>query len=442
MAALNYNKWDKLDLHDDEDVSDCHPNIDGKLWLRLKREKKEKEWYEEDVRTGELVEQQAGREAKLAELKAKLAAGCDGADAVQAEVADITKWYETGKDTLAKLAEKKKWRSTEVSQLAEEGTSVESEVVARQVDVHKLPLEERLTKAAEGKEAGTAAFKAKDWAAARDAYHTGLEYVVKIDYFQEGGSVGGKEVTRDSLEAAKALKLSLGLNAAAACLKCEDWGLAVGYATRALEVEPESAKALYRRGQGLIGTRDFDKAKKDLFRAAKIAPKDKSIRKAYEDAKAKVAEAARPPTEEEEGDNYMAAIEKNEAVYQEFAAMRSDDESQEFIANHPELLNTHATGWMLLKCLELEMAGKSKEMKQVWGAFVKPGDVGGVGYVSSTARPSALLVVLLAGCAAERNARVHHPVVRGAQDGGRCAGGGAAILSVAQIREPEGAGGL
>jgi hypothetical protein len=25
----DYNKWDKLDLDDDEDVSDCHPNIDG-----------------------------------------------------------------------------------------------------------------------------------------------------------------------------------------------------------------------------------------------------------------------------------------------------------------------------------------------------------------------------------------------------------------------------
>ena len=34
MSATNYNKWDKLDLDDDEDVSDCHPNIDGKLWLR------------------------------------------------------------------------------------------------------------------------------------------------------------------------------------------------------------------------------------------------------------------------------------------------------------------------------------------------------------------------------------------------------------------------
>jgi len=351
-TRTNYDKWDKLDLHDDEDVSDCHPNIDGKLWLRLKREKKEKEWHEEDMRVQELKQQQAEREAKLADLKAKI----DGGDtSVQGEYDDVSKWYENANAQLEKFAEKFKWRSTEVSQLAEEGETEESKIVARQTEIHKLPLEERLVKAAEGKAAGTVGFKAGDWVVAMEQYGAGLEYVVKIDHFLEHAK----------LEEAKALKLSLALNCAAASLKIEQWGKAVGYANRALEVEPESVKALFRRGQGLMGTRDWDKAKKDLFRAAKLAPKDKQIRKAYEAAKAAVEKAALPPTEEEETDSYMEAVEKYEAVYMEFAGLRDDDQSQEFIGNHPELLTSHATGWMLLRCLELEMAGKSKEMRCV-----------------------------------------------------------------------------
>lgn len=145
----------------------------------------------------------------------------------------------------------------------------------------------------------------------------------------------------------------------------KQWGKAVQFSNRALEVEPESVKALFRRGQGYLGTRDPELAKKDLFRAAKLAPKDKQIRKAYEEAKAAVEKASRPPTEEEETDNYMEAVEKYEGVYTEFSQLQSDDESQEFISNHPELLTTHATGWMLLKGLELEMAGKTNEMKRV-----------------------------------------------------------------------------
>jgi tetratricopeptide (TPR) repeat protein len=349
----NYDKWDKLDLHDDEDVSDCHPNIDGKLWLRLKREKKEKEWYEEDQRAAECQQQQAEREPKLAELQKKLDSGDETA---RSEFEDVSKWYEAGKETLVKYEEKKQWRSTEVSELAEESVTVESKKVARQEEVAKMPIEERLVKANEGKEAGTALFKQQKFEDARDAYHAGFELVVKIDYFLDHP---------ESLEQAKQLKLSLSSNLAAVCLKINKYGQAAAYANRALEVDPENPKVLYRRGQAHLGSRDYDKAKADLLRAAKLAPKDKAIRKAYEEAKQKVLDAAKPPTEEEEGDAYMNAIEKNEEAYKQFAALRRDDASQEFIGDHPELLTQHATGWMLLKCLELEMEGKHAEMCKV-----------------------------------------------------------------------------
>jgi len=45
-TTTNYNKWDNLDLSDDE--KDFHPNIDNNLMIRLKREKREKMRAEED----------------------------------------------------------------------------------------------------------------------------------------------------------------------------------------------------------------------------------------------------------------------------------------------------------------------------------------------------------------------------------------------------------
>ena len=61
----------------------------------------------------------------------------------------------------------------------------------------------------------------------------------------------------------------------------------------------------------------------------------------------------------------MYAAQKHDAVYRHFAYLRDDDKSEEYINDHPELLNEHATGWMLLHCLELEMEGKSREMHKV-----------------------------------------------------------------------------
>lgn len=39
--------------------------------------------------------------------------------------------------------------------------------------------------------------------------------------------------------------------------------------------------------------------------------------------------------------------------------------SEEFIRGNTELLHEHATGWLLLRCIDLEMEGKSSDMKRV-----------------------------------------------------------------------------
>ena len=109
----------------------------------------------------------------------------------------------------------------------------------------------------------------------------------------------------------------------------------------------------------------MEDAKTDLLRCCKLAPKDKAMRKKLKEAKDALAKSLVPKTEDQKADDYMDNAEKHEVAYKHFAYLRDDDKSEEYINEHPELLNEHATGWMLLHCLELEMAGDSKEMHKV-----------------------------------------------------------------------------
>jgi hypothetical protein len=96
---------------------------------------------------------------------------------------------------------------------------------------------------------------------------------------------------------------------------------------------------------------------------------DKAINKAAKKAKELAIKAAQPLTEDEKADAYIESAKQNEDVYHTFAYIRDDDKSEEYINSHPELLSEHATGWMLLHCLELEMAGNNREMRKVSGAL-------------------------------------------------------------------------
>ena len=93
-TATNYDKWDMLDLSDDEDVSDCHPNIDGKLWLRLKKEKQHRKWEEEDAEMYKLDREQEARKKKMDDVTAEIgrrqeAGFGDAVGALQAQIATI-----------------------------------------------------------------------------------------------------------------------------------------------------------------------------------------------------------------------------------------------------------------------------------------------------------------------------------------------------------------
>jgi len=61
MAPINYNKWDNIELSDDED--NFHPNIDNNLMIRLQREKRQQREAEEAEKKNRL-EKEGTIEAK------------------------------------------------------------------------------------------------------------------------------------------------------------------------------------------------------------------------------------------------------------------------------------------------------------------------------------------------------------------------------------------
>jgi peptidyl-prolyl isomerase D len=68
------------------------------------------------------------------------------------------------------------------------------------------------------------------------------------------------------------------ISGSAACLlRLKKYDSALEVLNEALDIGPDNAKALYRRGQAFHGRREYDKSLADLQRAQSLAPNDKSI---------------------------------------------------------------------------------------------------------------------------------------------------------------------
>jgi len=138
---------------------------------------------------------------------------------------------------------------------------------------------EKLAHAQEARTVGTASFKEQDFYAALEKFADGVDHLVAMD----GG--GAKEPE------AHAALLSCLLNAAQCELKMSNWSGAADRCSKALALEPENVKALFRRGVAYTELQRFADAKADLVCACKLEPKSREIREQYERTKAAHAEA-------------------------------------------------------------------------------------------------------------------------------------------------------
>ena len=62
--------------------------------------------------------------------------------------------------------------------------------------------------------------------------------------------------------------------------KMEDWKMTKENCNKALEIDKDNVKAMFRRATALEKTKQYEDALKDLDAAAKVAPEDKNVVKA------------------------------------------------------------------------------------------------------------------------------------------------------------------
>eukprot|EP01052_Picozoa_sp_SAG31_P018167 SAG31_NODE_1274_length_9050_cov_10.910178_8_plen_293_part_00 len=136
----------------------------------------------------------------------------------------------------------------------------------------------RLESAAELKANGTTALQDGDPEAACAKYMAALEQLDLIPPGCPSESEQFRLLWAECIRQRAMLQLQCHLNAALGWLKLKEWGRAIDAAGAALLLDPQSAKAFFRRGLARKGQRHFEEAQKDLRQAAKLAPKDKAIR--------------------------------------------------------------------------------------------------------------------------------------------------------------------
>jgi len=125
-----------------------------------------------------------------------------------------------------------------------------------------VPVDECLSKAASFKAEGNEHFKAQRNAEAHQSYSLGVKC---LSHHKEHSE-------------AAALLLSLHLNLAAACLRCELWPEAQTNASKVLAIEADNSKALFRRGVARARLSLLDDAKADLTAACRVDPKNREAR--------------------------------------------------------------------------------------------------------------------------------------------------------------------
>jgi tetratricopeptide (TPR) repeat protein len=130
-----------------------------------------------------------------------------------------------------------------------------------------------LLKAASLKELGNAHFGKKELDDAARCYRKGTVNLKKLNKNNQGDVQ------------VKALLVSMQTNLSMVLYKQDKYRMSCDVAGKALEVDPDNVKALYRRAVAYRKTGDYDGAIADLRHAAKLDPKNAAVRKDFVAAK-------------------------------------------------------------------------------------------------------------------------------------------------------------
>jgi len=122
--SAKYNKWDNIELSDDE--SDCHPNIDKDSWFRMKHRSRVEREETEDAEKTKLAAQNKGDSERLAEVKERLAEEEEEEDkeALEEEIKDLEASIAKRQKRLDEMEANKKWNVDNMCHVVEERTIV------------------------------------------------------------------------------------------------------------------------------------------------------------------------------------------------------------------------------------------------------------------------------------------------------------------------------
>jgi tetratricopeptide (TPR) repeat protein len=201
---------------------------------------------------------------------------CDAAD-----LAGLNAKFEEVRDKVAVVTEAfvakvEGDKKAQEAQLEKESAAAAAERAANgedeDHDQRKLKFPDRLRLVSKNKEEGTELFQGGNHRQAMARYNKALTHAAKFG-----------DLSPQQTEEVSSLKLSCHLNIAACWLKITDAENHLAQAMRscsdALGIDPESVKALYRRATAAEQKGDYEDARQDLVKAAKLDPDDKAVPK-------------------------------------------------------------------------------------------------------------------------------------------------------------------
>lgn len=133
---------------------------------------------------------------------------------------------------------------------------------------YELTPEECMEEGKKFKEKGLASYKEKEFEEAIESWKESVDY---LGFINDPSEEQEKEIT--------VLKNSLFLNLAQCYLLVKDFSSAVDETTKALGLDENNVKALFRRGSANISLANYQEAKTDLMKAYKLDPKNASVKK-------------------------------------------------------------------------------------------------------------------------------------------------------------------
>jgi len=130
---------------------------------------------------------------------------------------------------------------------------------------------ERLSFCAEQKERGSTHFRTGRVRLAQERYSRVIDLLPRYKRESSGSSIHVEFFEdEDDRKKAQEFKSTCRLNLAACALKLEEFYAAARHCNEVLQDDPQNLKALYRRAQGCLGSKDFDDAAKDCRRIIEL----------------------------------------------------------------------------------------------------------------------------------------------------------------------------